>query len=379
METYLDNSATTRVSDTVAALIHRMMTEEYGNPSSLHRKGFLAEQRMTAAREQIAAVLGVRREEIAFTSCGSEANNLAVLGAVRANRRTGSKVVTTAVEHDSLLAAAAQLEKEGFQVVRVAPRSDGSLDPQEVAAQVDENTVLVSVMHVNSETGAINDLRTIARLAKRNNPKVLVHGDCVQSFGRLPIAPESWKLDLVTMSGHKIHGPKGVAALYHRKGVRVQPLYYGSAQEYGFHPGTENVPGICGFGLAAEEIWAGQKKNMALYTELRQLLLEKCREIPGVCINSPLDGAPYITNLSVPGVRSEVMIHYLEQLGIYVSSGSACSKGARSHVLTAMALPLERVDSAVRVSLCRDNTPEDIEYFCACLAKGAREIARVRP
>lgn len=174
MEIYLDNSATTRVSDTVAALIHRMMTEEYGNPSSLHRKGFLAEQRMTAAREQIAAVLGARREEIAFTSCGSEANNLAVLGAVRANRRTGSKVVTTAVEHDSLLAAAAQLEKEGFQVVRVAPRSDGSLDPQEVAAQVDENTVLVSVMHVNSETGAINDLRTIARLAKRNNPKVLV-------------------------------------------------------------------------------------------------------------------------------------------------------------------------------------------------------------
>ena len=379
METYLDNSATTRVSDSVAALIHRMMTEEYGNPSSLHRKGFLAEQRMTAAREQVAAVLGARREEIAFTSCGSEANNLAVLGGVRANRHGGRKVVTTAVEHDSLLAAAAQLEKEGFQVVRVAPRPDGSLDPQEVAAQVDENTVLVSVMHVNSETGAVNDLRTIARLAKRNNPKVLVHGDCVQSFGRLPIAPESWKLDLVTISGHKIHGPKGVAALYHRKGVRVQPLYYGSPQEQGFHPGTENVPGICGFGLAAEEIWAGQKNHMARYQELRQLLLERCGEIPGVCINSPLDGAPYITNLSVPGIRSEVMIHYLEQFGIYVSSGSACSKGARSHVLTAMGLPLERVDSAVRVSLCRDNTREDVEHFCACLARGAREIARVRP
>ena len=376
MEIYFDNSATTRVSPEAARRALELMTEEYGNPSSLHRRGFLAEQALSQARGEIARILGAEPEEVAFTSCGSEGNNLAVMGGAMAARRRGNKIVTTAVEHESVLAPVRHLSENGFEAVYLPPRAGGAVDPEEAAAAVDEKTVLLSVMHVNSETGAVNDLRAIARAARRNNPRLLIHADCVQSFGKLPVSPKSWGVDFVTLSGHKIHAPKGIGAIYAAKGSRLLPLYYGSGQERGLHPGTENTPGACAFGLAARQMWEAREENMARFRQLRERLTEKLREMPGVCINSPPDGAPYIVNLSLPGIPSEVMIHYLERREIYVSGGSACAKGARSHVLTAMGLPVDRVDGALRVSFCRENTPEEVDEFCRWLALGLEELAR---
>lgn len=375
MEIYLDNSATTRVSPPVAEHMLHMMTEQFGNPSSLHRKGFLAEQALTGAREKIAAVLGARREEIIFTPGGSAANNLAILGTAAAYRRKGNKIVATAVEHESVLAPVRHLGQNGYTVVFVPPRADGSVDPQEIARAVDESTILVSAMYVNSETGSINDIREISRLIKRKNPSVLLHSDCVQGFGKLPITPEKWGVDLVSISAHKIHGPKGVGALYAAKGVRLQPLYYGSGQEKGLIPGTENLPGCCGFALAAQLIWEKRQQNEAHFRDLRCHLLEKASQIDGVCINSPENGAPYIVNLSIPSVRSEVMIHHLEQSGIFVSSGSACARGKRSHVLTAMGLPEKQIDGALRISFCTENTFEDIDALIECLTDGLSTLA----
>lgn len=376
MEIYFDNSATTRVSPEAARRALELMTEEYGNPSSLHRRGFLAEQALAQARGEIARILGAEPEEVAFTSCGSEGNNLAVIGGAMAARRRGNKVVTTAVEHESVLAPVRHLSENGFEAVYLPPRAGGAVDPEEAAAAVDERTVLLSVMHVNSETGAVNDLRAIARAARRNNPRLLIHADCVQSFGKLPVSPKSWGVDFVTLSGHKIHAPKGIGAIYAAKGSRLLPLYYGSGQERGLHPGTENTPGACAFGLAARQMWEAREENMARFRQLRERLTEKLQKMPGVCINSPPDGAPYIVNLSLPGIPSEVMIHYLERREIYVSGGSACAKGARSHVLTAMGLPVDRVDGALRVSFCRENTPGEVDEFCRQLALGLEELAR---
>lgn len=380
MEIYFDNSATTRVSDSVARRVLEVMTEDFGNPSSLHHKGFTAEQALTAAREEIAAVLGpgVRREEIFFTSCGSEGNNLAILGAAQAARRQGNKIITTAIEHESVLAPVKFLSENGFESVILPPTPQGNIDPQAVEDAVDEKTVLLSVMFVNSETGAVNDILSIARAARRKNPKIIIHCDCVQAFGKLLVKPTLWGVDLVTVSGHKIHAPKGIGAVYVKKGTRLRPLYYGSGQEGGLHPGTENTPGACALGLAAREMWDRREENIAHFGALRERLFENVKKIPGACINSPSEGAPYIGNFSLPGIRSEVMIHYLESKGISVSSGSACSKGARSHVLTAMGLPIPRVDSAIRVSFCRDNTLEEVDEFYRWLQKGTEELAKVR-
>jgi len=378
LEIYFDNSATTRVSDSAARRALEVMTEDFGNPSSLHHRGFRAEQALTAARQELADILGVRREEVYFTSCGSEGNNLAVLGAAEAARRRGNRVVTTAIEHESVLAPARHLSENGFETVLLPPTPQGNIDPRAVEDAVDEKTVLLSVMFVNSETGAVNDILSIARAARRKNPKIVIHCDCVQAFGKLLVLPAQWGVDIVTVSGHKIHAPKGIGAVYVKKGTRLRPLYYGSGQEGGFHPGTENTPGACAFALAAREMWDHREENIARFRELREQLFENVKKIPGACINSPREGAPYIGNFSLPGIRSEVMIHYLESKGISVSSGSACSKGARSHVLTAMGLPIPRVDSAIRVSFCRDNTPDEVDEFCRWLRKGTEELARVR-
>lgn len=378
MEIYFDNSATTRVSPTAARRALEVMQEEYGNPSSLHHRGFAAEQALTAARQEMAGILGVRREEVFFTSCGSEGNNLAVLGGAMAARRRGDRVVTTAVEHESVLAPVKHLAENGFQTVLLPPTPEGIVTPEAVEAAVDQKTVLLSVMLVNSETGAVNDILSIAQAARRKNPGILIHCDCVQGFGKLIVRPSLWGVDVVTVSGHKIHAPKGIGAVWVKKGVRLRPLWYGSGQEGGLHPGTENTPGACAFAAAAQEIWEHRDQNMEHFRGLRTRLLEDLEKIPGVCINSPREGAPYIVNLSVLGIRSEVMIHYLEQQGISVSSGSACSKGAKSHVLTAMGLAPRRIDSAIRVSFCRDNTAEEVDTFCHWLRQGTLDLAKVR-
>lgn len=378
MEIYLDNSATTRVSPAAARRALEVMTEDFGNPSSLHHRGFLAEQALTAARRELSGILCVRPEEVFFTSCGSEGNNLAILGGALAARRKGDRVAASAMEHESVLAPVKHLSENGFSAVLLSPGADGSISAEAVEEAVDPKTVLLSVMLVNSETGAVNDIPAIVRAARRKNPGILIHCDCVQGFGRLPVTPASWGVDLVTVSGHKIHAPKGVGAVYVKKGTRLRPLYYGSGQEGGFHPGTENTPGACAFAAAAREMWERREENMAHFRLLRERLLENLEKISGVCINSPSNGAPYIVNLSVPGIRSEVMIHYLERQGISVSSGSACSKGAKSHVLTAMGLAPKRIDSAIRVSFCRDNTAEEIDEFCRWLEQGSKSLARTK-
>lgn len=378
MECYLDNSATTAVTPEVAALAARIMTEQYGNPSSLHRRGFWAERALTEARGQVAAVLRCRPEEIVFTSGGTESNNLALLGAARAARRRGNRIVTTAVEHHSVLAVCRQLESEGFEVTYVSPDAGGVITPESFAAACDEKTVLASCMMVNSETGALHDIPAIAAACRRKNPGILFHADCVQAFGRLEIAPARWGVQLVSVSGHKIHAPKGVGALYVAKGVRLLPPLYGSGQERGLRPGTENLPGICAMGLAAERMNARRAENAAHFTALRQKLITNLSQSPAVCINSPEAAAPYIINLSVEGIRSEIMIHYLEQFEIYVSSGSACAKGERSHVLTAMGLPEDRIDSALRVSMTDTTAEEEIDEFCRRLLQGAATLAKRR-
>ena len=378
MECYLDNSATTAVTPEVAALAAHIMTEQYGNPSSLHRRGFWAERALTEARGQVAAVLRCRPEEIIFTSGGTESNNLALLGAARAARRRGNRIVTTAVEHHSVLAICRQLESEGFEVAYVSPDAGGVITPESFAAACDEKTVLASCMMVNSETGALHDIPAIAAACRRKNPGILFHADCVQAFGRLEIAPARWGVQLVSVSGHKIHAPKGVGALYVAKGVRLLPPLYGSGQERGLRPGTENLPGICAMGLAAERMNARRAENAAHFTALRQKLITNLSQSPAVCINSPEAAAPYIINLSVEGIRSEIMIHYLEQFEIYVSSGSACAKGERSHVLTAMGLPEDRIDSAIRVSMTDTTAEEEIDEFCRRLLQGAATLAKRR-
>ena len=378
MECYLDNSATTAVTPEVAALAAHIMTEQYGNPSSLHRRGFWAERALTEARGQVAAVLRCRPEEIIFTSGGTESNNLALLGAARAARRRGNRIVTTAVEHHSVLAVCRQLESEGFEVAYVSPDAGGVITPESFAAACDEKTVLASCMMVNSETGALHDIPAIAAACRRKNPGILFHADCVQAFGRLELAPARWGVQLVSVRGHKIHAPKGVGALYVAKGVRLLPPLYGSGQERGLRPGTENLPGICAMGLAAERMNARRAENAAHFTALRQKLITNLSQSPAVCINSPEAAAPYIINLSVEGIRSEIMIHYLEQFEIYVSSGSACAKGERSHVLTAMGLPEDRIDSAIRVSMTDTTAEEEIDEFCRRLLQGAATLAKRR-
>ena len=349
MECYLDNSATTAVSPEAAALALHIMTEEYGNPSSLHRRGFLAERAMTEARGQVAAVLHCRPEEIIFTAGGTESNNIALLGAARAMKRRGNRIVTTAVEHHSVLAICKALENEGFEVITVAPDESGHITPEAMAAA-----------------------------CRRKSPNLIFHADCVQSFCRLPIDPVKWGIQLVSVSGHKIHAPKGTGALYIAKGTRLLPPLYGSGQEKGLRPGTENVPGIAAMGLAAQLMNDRCAENFAHFTALRQRMITNLSQSPAVCINSPADAAPYIVNCSVQGIRSEVMIHYLEQFGIYVSSGSACAKGERSHVLTAMGLSRDRIDSAVRVSMTDTTTPEEIDEFCRRLLEGEASLTKRR-
>ena len=323
-------------------------------------------------------MLHCRPEEIIFTAGGTESNNIALLGAARAMKRRGNRIVTTAVEHHSVLAICKALENEGFEVVTVAPDESGHITPEAMAAACNEKTILASCMMVNSETGAIHDLPAIAAACRRKSPNLIFHADCVQSFCRLPIEPAKWGIQLVSISGHKIHAPKGTGALYIAKGTRLLSPLYGSGQEKGLRPGTENVPGIAALGLAAQSMNDRRVENFRHFTALRQRMITNLSQSPAVCINSPADAAPYIVNCSVQGIRSEIMIHYLEQFGIYVSSGSACAKGERSHVLTAMGLSRDRIDSAVRVSMTDTTTAGEIDEFCRRLLEGEATLTKRR-
>ena len=376
-EIYLDNSATTMVCPEAAQKALEMMTEKYGNPSSLHSKGFEAQKEVEAAREQLARRLSVQKEEIYFTSGGTESNNTAVFGAASALARRGSRIVTTAIEHSSVLEAVQQLEQKGFEVIRLKPDSKGRITKEALSEAINQQTILVSVMAVNNETGAIQPIEGIRRLIDRAGAPALFHVDGVQAFGKMIKKKKKAGIDLLSISSHKIHGPKGVGALYIRKGARILPLHFGGEQENRLRPGTEAVPLICAMGEAVRVL-----PDCTDELTVMQRLNRRCREqlgaIGSVRFNSDEDCLPYILNFSVVGIRSETMLHHLAQRNIYVSSGSACARGKKSHVLTAAGLSADIADSAVRVSFSRYNTEEEIDEFCKEIANADKTLARSR-
>lgn len=373
-EIYLDNSATTRVCDEAAQKALELMTKCYGNPSSLHTMGLRAEEAMTAARRSIAAMLGAEEKNITFTSGGTESNNLALFGAAYALRRRGNRIVTTAVEHHSVLHAAQQLEKEGFEVIYLQPDAAGNIPAKAIFDAVNSKTILVSMMAVNNETGVIFPVETAAAAIRRAKAPALLHVDAVQAFGKMPLRPAKLGVDLMSISGHKVHAPKGIGALYVKTGVRILPRTFGGGQEKDLRPGTESVPLIGAFGAAVDAM-PPMAEEAAAVQLLNRRLREELAALPDVNIHSPENGLPYILNFSAGRVRAETMLHFLAQRGIYVSSGSACAKAARSHVLSAMGLPAAEIDSSLRVSFSRYNTEEDVAALAVALKEGLQTLA----
>lgn len=377
MEHYLDNSATTRVLPESAEEAMRLMVSDFGNPSSLHSMGFQAKKELDSAREAIARRLGALPEEIIFTGGGTEANNLAVLGAARARRRMGRHIVTTKIEHDSVLNACKQLESEGFEVAYLSPGANGNISPDEIERAIRNDTVLVSLMLCNNETGAVLPVQAAARAVRRKKAPALLHTDCVQGFCKLDFTVKGLGADLCTVSGHKVHGPKGIGALYVKKGARLLPIVHGGGQERGIRSGTESLPLIGAF-AAAVGLAPRAAETLDRIGALRGLLLKGLGEIPGIEVNSPEDGLPYIINLSALGVRAETMLHFLAERGVYVSAGSACGKAKPSHVLEAMSLSRERVSSALRVSFSRFSTEEDVFALTEGLRAGLSSLKKKR-
>lgn len=370
---YLDNCATTRTCEEAAAAALCAMREEYGNPASLHYFGAVAHQKLGVARSQVAQVLGAATDEIVFTSGATEANNLALLGAMRAQKARGH-LVSTQTEHASVLAAAAQLQEEGHSITYVAPMEDGTIDPGAVAAAVKEDTVLVSVARVNNETGAVAPLAEIVRQVKAKNPRTLVHTDDVQGFGKLPCKVWDVQVDMLSLSGHKIHAPKGVGALYVRKGVCLQPLQYGGKQEKALRPGTESVPLICALGAASHAALGGMARNEQHVAALQAQLKKQLVALPGVVLSLPQTASPYILHLSVPGHKTDALVTALSMREIYLSGGAACSRGEQSHVLQAMGLPEERLQSALRIGLSRQTTAGELDAFVKNFAEVLWEL-----
>ena len=374
---YLDNSATTATTADVADEIYRVLTVEYGNPSSLHTMGFEAEKLMTAAKKDLAAAVGCQPEELYFTSGGTEANNWAVSSAYRMRKRQAKTVITTAFEHSSVLDSVRRLEQEEGAVCHfVKPDREGHINPQDILDLVDEDTALVSLMMVNNEVGTVLPIKQLCRQIKAKNKDTLVHCDAVQAFCKVPVTASALGVDLLTVTGHKIGAPKGIGALYIKKGVRLKPMLVGGKQQGGLRPGTENVAYAVGFAKAAKTRSRDRIKNYAHAEELSNYLKQLCAQNDEIVINSPEDALPYIVNLSVLGIRSETMLHYLAQKNIFVSSGSACAKGELSHVLTAMDLPRDAADSALRVSFGIENTKEDCDALYDAIVQAQQQLAR---
>ena len=356
---YLDNASTTKVLPEAAEASYKAMCEDFGNPSSLHGLGITAEKLVTNARAEIAEVIHADKGELTFTSCGSESNNLAIFGL---SARSGRKkhMITTSVEHPSVLNAAKRLEAQGFEVTYIDPDKSGSVSARDIAAAVRDDTFLVSVMSVNNETGAIMDIPAISKAVKLKNRETIIHTDAVQAFLKIPIDVRRYGADIISMSGHKIHAPKGIGAIYIKKGVRLAPQIVGGGQESGLRSGTEAVSQIAAFGVAVKEGRTAFEESTArmrnLLSKLRSSLLSL-----GAEVFVPDNAAPHILTAAFPKYPSEVIMRLLEEDGIYVSAGSACSKGKKSHVLRAVGFPDKLMGSAVRISLSRFSTEEDIE------------------
>lgn len=372
MQAYLDNSATTKCSERAKNKMLQTLLADYGNPSSLHMMGVDAERYVREAQEKIAKTLKAEPKEIIFTSGGTESNNMALIGTAMANKRAGMHLITTGIEHASVAAPMEYLEEQGFRVTYLPVDKDGIISLEKLKEAVDEETILVSLMMVNNEIGALEPIEEAVRVIKEKNPKTLIHVDAIQAYGKFRIIPKKLGIDLLSVSGHKIHGPKGSGFLYVKDKTKIKPLIYGGGQQKGMRSGTENVPGIAGLGEAAEEIYENFEEKVDKMYALKQRFVEGVQKIEGVSVNGKTgrDSAPHIVSVSVDGVRSEVMLHTLEDKNIYVSAGSACSsnKPAVSHTLQQIGLRKELLDSTIRFSFCVDTTEEEIDYALEVLA-----------
>lgn len=371
---YLDNSATTKPCQKAKEKMIEAIENCWGNPSSLHSKGIDADMLLLSSRRIVAKCLSCDEKEIYFTSGGTESNNIAVFGAAYAGKRKGNKIITSAIEHPSVHKCFDKLESEGFQVVKIGVDSKGMLDLNELEKEVDEKTVLVSIMAVNNEVGTIEPIEEIRSIVRRKNSPALIHIDAVQAFGKLPLNVKKLGADLMSVSSHKIHGPKGVGALFIKNGTKLSPRIFGGGQEKDIRPGTEPMPAIAGFAGAVEEL--NIRNSLEKMTALRNEFVNDLRAIDGVIINSPENALPYIVNVSLSGLRSETVLNLMSQMGIYVSSGSACAKGHKSHVLTAMGLDDSLIDSSLRVSLSRFTTKEELQYFIEGVNKALTTIMK---
>ena len=370
---YLDNAATTKPCPEAVQAAVNAMTECFGNPSSLHRAGLDAQLIVDGARRIIAGTLGADSSCIYFTSGATESNNLALRGAAAAYGRRKKRIVASSVEHASVEETLSALEKNGFEVVRVSP-VEGRFRAADFVAACNEDTFLITMMYVNNETGYILPVKETFTAVKRRFPDIITHSDCVQAYMKLPVKPASLGADLVSLSGHKIHGGKGCGVLYVKKGARVLPIITGGKQEKGIRSGTEPVPMIAAMGAAAEVLASTIDSRWERVSALRSRLTELLSGIDGVEINSQEDGSPYVVNISAAGKRSEIMLHYLEQREIYVSSGSACSKGQQSGVPAQFGITGKRADSALRISMTAETTEEELETFAQALREGTENV-----
>lgn len=380
MSVYLDNAATTRPCEPAVSAVFQNMVEDYGNPSSLHKIGLTAEQNVNEARKSIAAALVCDPSCITFASGATECNNTAIFGAAKNYGKRKKKIVVSAFEHPSVAEPIKYLEENfGFEVVRIRPSVRGEITAEDFIEAVDDKTCLVSCMLVNNETGAIQPVRKIFSAVKRNFPECITHCDAVQGFMKLPIKSAELFSDVIVVSGHKVHAVKGVGAMYIRKGIRIAPLLLGGGQEKGLRSGTESVPLIAGFGAAVRALMSTMSVAYDNAEKIKNYLLKKIARLDYITVNSAAENSsPYIINFSVLGIRSEIMLHFLESKDIYVSSGSACSKGANSTVLTAMGINSKTADSAIRVSLSRTTTMGDIDVLVNALQDGYQNLAKAK-
>lgn len=370
---YLDNAATTKPCAEAVQAAVSAMTENFGNPSSLHRAGLNAQLAVDNARKIIAGSIGAEADNIVFTSGATESNNLALRGICSAYGRKRRKIVASSVEHASVDETLSALEKSGFEVVRVSPRSDGRFYYADFVNSCDESTVMITMMYVNNETGYILPVKETFSAVKRKYPDIITHSDCVQAYMKIAFKAKTLNADLISLSGHKIHGAKGTGALYIKKGVRVLPIVTGGKQEKGIRSGTESVPLICSFGSAVEKYSSTIKERYERVSALKNHLLGNISHIGNISVNSADDASPYVVNISM-GKRSEIMLHFLESKGIYVSSGSACSKGQQSGVLSEFGVSDKNADSALRISMTAETTEQELDEFTKALHEGVETI-----
>lgn len=374
---YLDNSATTKVCPEAVRAVTEAMTENYGNPSSGHALGRAAGELLVSSRDKIAKALGALREEIYFTSGGTEADNWAIINGAKHNSRVGKHVITTAVEHDAVLKSMKELERLGFEVEYIKPDSDGNIPAQRFAEAIRPDTALISVMMVNNETGCVFPITEIARAIKLKKSRALLHVDAVQGFLKIPFKTKTLGADMISISSHKVHGPKGIGVLYIKKGLHLPPLIFGGGQENGYRSGTEGLPAIAGFAAAVEIGFKKLGENSAHMAELKEQLKQLLSDNLPECVMIGAGTAPHILSLSMPGYKSEVMMNFLDAQGICVSKGSACKRGKRSHVLEAMGLANDVMDGSLRVSLSPENTAEEMKIFVEALADARAELYTV--